>query len=61
MKINEQIKAARLTAGLSQSGLADLTGIDRVNIIALEKGRRNPGVQTLSKLAQALGCIFEVK
>lgn len=60
MKIHEQIKQARLNAGLTQERLGELTGILRTNIITLESGRRSPGLKTLEKLAQALGCVFEV-
>lgn len=61
MKIHEQIKAARLSAGLTQERLGELTGIKRVNILTLESGRRSPGIKTLEKLAQALGYVFEVR
>lgn len=41
--------------GLTQSALAGLSGVNRVQIADIEAGRKNGSVETLRKLAQALG------
>jgi ribosome-binding protein aMBF1 (putative translation factor) len=50
-----RIQAARLAANLTQSELAEATGIDRTYISRLERGRYNVSVSTLCRLARALG------
>jgi transcriptional regulator with XRE-family HTH domain len=49
------IKALRQELGLSQQQLAELAGVDKVTLIRIETGRGNPTVETLGKLATALG------
>ena len=41
--------------GLSQSGLASASGVNRVQIVDIEAGRRNGSLETARKLATALG------
>ena len=41
--------------GLSQSGLARTTGVNRVQIVEIESGRNTGSVRTLRRLADALG------
>jgi transcriptional regulator with XRE-family HTH domain len=50
-----QLKSWRMAKGLTQSVLAENAGIPRPNLIDLELGRRDCTVQTLVKLAEALG------
>lgn len=45
---------ARLTKGFTQKELSSLTGIPQPTISQLEKGKLNPSVKTISKLADAL-------
>ena len=49
-----RLKQIRLQKGLSQSELADLSGIDTSNISRLETGCRSPNLQTIKKVASAL-------
>ena len=49
-----RLKQIRLEKGLSQSRLADLSGIDTSNISRLETGDRSPNLQTIKKVADAL-------
>ena len=49
-----RLKQIRLEKGLSQSKLADLSGIDTSNISRLESGGRTPNLQTIKKVADAL-------
>jgi len=49
------LKSARLSAGLTQEALSDLTGLDRTYVSGAERGLRNPTLATLNRLASALG------
>jgi len=49
------IKELRQERGLTQQQLAELAGVDKVTLIRIETGRGNPTVETLGKLATALG------
>ncbi len=46
----EKIKAARLDAGYTQKQVADETGISRTTICRLEKGKREPDLESMGKL-----------
>jgi transcriptional regulator with XRE-family HTH domain len=50
----ENMRAARLTAGLSQVGLSEATGLDRAAISFLERAERAPDLSTLVRVARAL-------
>lgn len=53
--LGPHIKKLRLKIGLSQEKLAKKSGLSRIYIIGLERGRhQNPSVLTLYKLAMAL-------
>lgn len=45
--------------GLSQSALAQLSGVNRVQIIDIESGRKTGSVATIRKLADALGVAID--
>ena len=45
----------RAALGFTQTKLADLSGVTRQMISFVEQGKRIPTVDTLSKIAQALG------
>ena len=49
------VASARAKAGLSQSQLAALTGIDQSDLSKIERGIANPSVATLERIAKALG------
>lgn len=53
--VARNVKAARLRSGLSQEALADHCGLHRTYIGAIERAERNITLQTLVKLADALG------
>jgi transcriptional regulator with XRE-family HTH domain len=44
----------RSTRGVTQEGLALASGVQRSYIADLERGRRNPSVETLLRLAASL-------
>ena len=50
----ENLKRARVAAGLSQEDLADAAGIDRTYVSALERCRYSVSIDVLERLATAL-------
>jgi len=54
-----RIKSSRLKAKLSQEQVAEKAGLSQAVVSQLESGARNPSVQTLEKLADALDVSFE--
>jgi putative transcriptional regulator len=54
-RLGSRIRALRLAAGLTQAELARRTGIHRPNIARVEAGRHTPSLETLSRLASAIG------
>jgi transcriptional regulator with XRE-family HTH domain len=57
--VGEKLKAARKAAGLTQVELADKVGVTQRDVSRWETGRREPGVLTVKKMAQALGCSMD--
>ena len=51
---NLKLKAARAEKDLSQQALADLVGVSRQTINAIEKGDYNPTIKLCSAICQAL-------
>ena len=49
-----RLREARLSAGLSQSELEDLSGIPKARLSRYENGHVEPSIQTLNRLARAL-------
>jgi transcriptional regulator with XRE-family HTH domain len=54
-RFGQVIKACREQRGLSQEALADLAGISRSFLGEIERGEAAPSLDTLQKLANALG------
>lgn len=52
---NLRLKAARAAKDLSQQALADLVGVSRQTINAIEKGDYNPTVKLCLAICHALG------
>jgi transcriptional regulator with XRE-family HTH domain len=50
----ERIKSLRTARGWSQEDLAERASMQRSYLADLERGRRNPSVRTLVKIANAL-------
>lgn len=50
----ENVKAARKALDLSQEALALEADIDRTYVSGIERGRRNPSVTMIAKLAERL-------
>ena len=55
VKINDNIKRARLALRMSQDDLAEAIGSNRVTISKYENGHFLPSIPALEKLASALG------
>lgn len=51
---NLRLKAARAGKDLSQQELADLVGVSRQTISAIEKGNYNPTINLCIRICQAL-------
>jgi len=52
------LRGIRLREDLTQDALAELTGISRSNISAMEHGKRPIGKETAKKLATVLHCDY---
>jgi transcriptional regulator with XRE-family HTH domain len=55
MSFGEVLLRARLDRGLSQDALAAAAELHHTHISLLERGRRDPTLETLVRLARALG------
>ena len=55
MTLGERIKAARKQRGMTQRELAQKVGISVNSLSRYETGERQPNIETLSKIAEALG------
>lgn len=55
MTIGEGIKEARKNKGLSQQELGDMLGVSQAMIAQYENGKRVPKIETLERIANALG------
>lgn len=51
-----KLELLRKQNNLSQSALAEKTGFDQTYISLLERGERNPTLETLNTLASTLKC-----
>ena len=60
MTIAERIRKARKEAGLTQKQLGDRMGVSDASITQYESGKRNPKVETLQRIAKALGVGVDV-
>ena len=54
-RLGRRLRELRLEAGLTQAELARRTGIHRPNIARVEAGRHTPSLETLARLATAIG------
>ncbi len=53
--IGSQIQSQRKKLGITQRELSHLSGVGINTIVALERGRGNPSLSVLLKLAETLG------
>lgn len=55
-ELGKQVATSRRRRGMSQSALADASGVNRVTISRLERGLLDVGVLRLLAVAEALDC-----
>ena len=56
-RLGQAIKGKRLAQGLSQEGLAELTGLHRTYVGSVERGERNVSALNIRTFAKALECM----
>jgi transcriptional regulator with XRE-family HTH domain len=54
-RFGKRLRYLRSTRGMSQDQLSGQAGLNRINLSKIENGKAEPGLQTLSDLAKALG------
>lgn len=60
IEIGNAVLKARAVAGISQSELSDITGIDQSDISKIERGLANPSIHTLKRIAVALNMQLQI-
>lgn len=55
IQFGKKLREVRLKKDLSQGDVARILGVHRSYISGLERGRRNPSILTVQKIAKALG------
>jgi transcriptional regulator with XRE-family HTH domain len=55
MNYGKALRIARAVSGLQQQELAKRAGLNASHISLIEKGARNPSVEAIEKLSEALG------
>lgn len=58
-QLGERVRELREQAGVSQEQLANEIGIDRTYISGIERGRRNPSIQSIYRIAKGLNISLE--
>ena len=54
--VGEELRDARVAAGLTQEEVAARAGVDRSYLSRLEHGHQSPTVDMLLRLCDAIGC-----
>lgn len=54
ISFGDRVRALRLKQGLSQEDFAFKCGIDRTYISGIERGRRNPSLRSVERIAKTL-------
>jgi DNA-binding XRE family transcriptional regulator len=58
-RVGNNLKELRTKLGLTQAQLAELVGVARVSILAIENGRFLPTIETALNISKALGVPIE--
>ena len=56
-----RIKKRRKQLRVSQADLAELSGVSLRTVNAVEKGKANPSVETLSRILEPIGLVLALK
>ena len=56
-----RIKKRRKQLRISQADLAELSGVSLRTVNAVEKGKANPSVETLSRILEPIGLVLALK
>jgi transcriptional regulator with XRE-family HTH domain len=59
-RLGEQIREKRINRGLTQAQVAQLAGLTRQKVIAVEKGTLSVSMLAYAQVLGALDCEFEV-
>ena len=54
-QVGERIRAARIDANLTQERVALAAEVDRPSVVRIEQGQQSPTLDTLIRLADAIG------
>lgn len=54
-KLGENIRIIRNEKGMSQGDICRALNLDRAHVCNIENGKQNPTLDTIAKVAQALG------
>lgn len=52
----DRLRGIRGNVGISQEKLAEIAGLHRTYVSSVERGERNVSLETIERLAVALGC-----
>ena len=61
INITRAILDARINAGMTQMELSEKSGISQADISRLEKGTRNPSLNLLKRLAEAMDSTLNIE
>ncbi|OOG12526.1 helix-turn-helix domain-containing protein [Pseudomonas sp. B21-040] len=59
-RLGDQIREKRINRGLTQAQLAELAGLTRYKVIAVEKGTVSVGMIAFARILAALDCELSV-
>ncbi|MBD9566816.1 helix-turn-helix transcriptional regulator [Pseudomonas sp. NPDC086112] len=59
-RLGKQIREKRMNRGLTQANLAELAGLTRQKVIAVEKGTLSVSMSAYARVLGALDCEFAV-
>lgn len=57
--VGAAIRQARLERGISQEDLAHLSAVDHSYMSSIERGKQNPGIVSVLRIANSLGMTAE--
>lgn len=59
-RFGDRVRTLRTKRGMSQEELARRCQLDRTYISGIERGRRNPSLRNINRIAQELGVAMSV-